>query len=253
MKLITLDSIVRAYILERNLVWHDYFKVLVLAQTALKEIGMDVDIAINVKADLINVDPTNKLLIPLDCTQVIGLYIENGDKVLPISRTEEINPMTLNNEQGDPIRRPLQSRMYNESISLVDISYYFNSRLNDKGEYLGRSFGFPSEQPYQWQQFGNEIRLDVRINTECVLMIYNSTGLSPTVKNVVHPLAEETIKSFLDWKFIDGPKKRGVWEGREAKNIYYNEKRKLYGRIHGLVWDEYIRTIRELQVNAAKY
>jgi hypothetical protein len=252
MNLTTLDSIVRSYILERNLVWHDYFKVLVLAQTAFKEIGMDVDVATNVKADLINVDETNKMLVPLDCTQVIGIYIENGDKILPISRTDNINPLTLNNDQGDPVRRSIQQRFYNESISLVDISYYFSSRLNDKGEYLGRAFGFPSEQPYKWQQFGNEIRLDVRIHTDCVLMVYNTNGLSTTVKNVVHPLAEEAIKSFIDWKMWSSQKK-GVWEGRDAKSNYFNEKKKLYGRIHGLRWDEYIATIRELQVNAPKY
>lgn len=253
MQLKTLDSIVRSYILERGLTWHDYFHVLVLAQTALKEIGMDVDIAINVKADIINVDPTNKLLVPLDCIQVIGLYVENGDKIAPISRTDTINPLTLNDEAGNPIRRPLQERIYKENISLIDIGYYYNTRINDKGEYLGRNFGTPSEQPYQWQQFGSEIRIDVRLNVDCILMVYVTNGLSTTEKNVVHPFAEETIKSFIDWKFVERGQKRGVWEQRGMKSDYFNEKRKLYGRIHGLRIDEYLRTVRELQINAAKY
>lgn len=253
MKLITLDSIVRTYLLERDMEWHDYFKTLVLAQTALKDLGRDIDISINVKADLIGVDPTNKILVPLDCVQVIGLYVENGDKILPISRTDTINPLTLNNEQGDPIRRPLPERIYKENVSLVDIGYYYNTRINDKGEYLGRNFGTPSEQPYQWQQFGNEIRLDVRINTDCILMVYVTDGLKTTEKNVVHPLAEEAIKTFIDWKWMDKGQRKGIWEKRGDKSNYFTEKRNLYGRIHGLKWDEYIRTVRELQINGAKY
>ena len=253
MKLLTLDSIVRTYILERGMEWHDYFKTLVLAQTALKELGRDIDIAINVKADTIGVDPTNKILVPLDCVQVIGLYVENGDKIAPISRTDTINPLTLNNEQGDPIRRPLQERIYKENISMIDIGYYYNTRINDKGEYLGRNFGTPSEQPYQWQQFGSEIRLDVRINTDCILMVYVTDGLKTTEKNVVHPYAEEAVKAFIDWKWMERGQKKGVWEKRGEKTDYFTEKRNLYGRIHGLRWDEYLRTVRELQINGAKY
>lgn len=256
MKLLTLDSIVRTYLLERNMEWHDYFRTLVLAQTALKELGRDIDLATNVKADIIGVDATNKILIPLDCTQIIGLYIENGDKAVPLSRTDNINPMTLNDDQGNPIRRPLQERIYKESISMIDVGYYYNTRINDKGEYLGRNFGMPSEQPFQWQQHGSEIRLDVRVHTDCILMIYVTDGLRTTEKNVVHPYAEEAIKAFIKWKGTDSVYTRGsmgIWEERGRKSNYHIEKRNLYGRIHGLTFDEYLRTVRELQINAPKY
>jgi hypothetical protein len=242
MNLITLDSIARTYILEREMVWHDYFRVLVLAQTALKEIGKDIDIAVNVKADTITVDGTNKIIVPLDCVQVIGLYVENGDKVHPIAQSDNINPITLKDDLGDPVKRGPQEA--------GEMAYGY---FNDKGEYTGRNFGTPSAQPFQWQQFGKEIRLDVRVTGTCILIIYTTTGLSTTEKNVVHPLAEETIKAFLDWKWTIRGQNKGIWEKRNEDSAFKNEKRLLKGRINGLTWAQYLSTIREFQVATPKY
>lgn len=252
MNLITLDSISRTYILEREMVWHDYFRVLVLAQTALKEIGKDIDIAVNVKADTLTVDSTNKIIVPLDCVQVIGLYVENGDKIYPMSQSENINPIQLKNEQGEPIRRDIEDNSFSQVAPFGGEAFY-GSITNDKGEYMGRNFGSPSVQPFKWQQFGKEIRLDTQVQADCILIIYTTTGISTTDKNVVHPLAEETIKAFIDWKWTTRGQNKGIWEKRNEDTVFKNEKRLLKGRINGLTWPQYLSTIRQFQVNTAKY
>ncbi len=253
MKLLTLDSIVRTYLLERVLVWHDYFRVLTMAISGLKKLSEDIDLGTNVKSMLIDVSETGRIILPQDCVKVVNLAVENGDKVLAMSKADNINPIVLRDSQGEPVKRSLPERIYGDDITLTEIGYYYANRINDKGEWLGREFGRPSEQPYLYQQFGGEIQLDVRLNLDCVLLIYQTDGLKVSEANVVNPLAEQAIKFYVDWHWMERGQKKGIWEKKNEGSAYYAEKRNLYGRIHGLTWSEYLRTVRDFQVNAPKY
>lgn len=253
MNLVTIDSIIRTYIIERGLVWHDYFRLLTIAIQGVKKLAEDIDIGTNVKAEYIDVDATGRLQVPATSTQVIGVYVENGDKILPLSREDTINPLTKLNEAGDPVKRGVEERLISDNVTLTEIGYFYYNNANDKGEWLGREFGRPSNQPWNYQQFNGEIQLDTALNLDCVLVLYNTNGLKVSEANVIHPLAEQAIKFYMDWNFTDRGVKKGIWEKQNDGKAYYNEKRALYGRISGLTWSEYLKTVRELQVNAPKY
>ncbi len=112
MKLLTLDSIVRTYLLERGLVWHDYFRVLTMAISGLKKLSEDIDLGTNVKSMLIDVSETGRIILPQDCVKVVNLAVENGDKVLSMSKADNINPIVLRDSQGEPVKRSLPERIF---------------------------------------------------------------------------------------------------------------------------------------------
>lgn len=248
MNLLTLDSVIRTYILERGMVWHDYFRCLTIAITGYKKLCEDINLGTNVKAQLIDVTETGRLLIPSDATSVIGLYIENGDKILPMAYSDDIHPIVKKDDTGTPVKRDLEP-----GIIYYSADYYYDSVSNDKGEYTGRNFGVPSAQPYKFKIIDGEIQLDTRLQLDCVLVIYTTNGLSVTDVNMVHPLAEEAIKLFIDSRWNERGQKKGIWEKRNEDNAFLNEKRLLKGRINGLTWAQYLSTVREFQVATAKY
>lgn len=248
MNLLTLDSVIRTYILERAMTWHDYFRCLTIAITGYKKLCEDINLGTNVKAQVLDVSVTGRILIPVDATSVIGLYVENGDKILPMAPSDDINPLVLKDNTGTAVKRNAES-----GIVYYSADYYFDAITNDKGEYSGRNFGIPAEQAYKYKLIDGEIQLDTRLSLECVLVVYTTNGLSVTDVNMVHPLAEEAIKLFIDSRWTERGQKKGIWEKRNEDNAFLNEKRLLKGRINGLTWAQYLSTIREFQVATAKY
>tara|TARA_R110000772_G_scaffold257495_4_gene374369 strand:- start:1739 stop:2485 length:747 start_codon:yes stop_codon:yes gene_type:complete len=248
MNLLTLDSVVRTHILESGMVWHDYFRCLTIAISGYKKLCEDINLGTNIKAQVIDVSTTNRLLIPTDAVSVIGLYVENGDKILPMSISNDINPLVLKDSTGTPVKRNQES-----GLTYYSPDYLYGATSNDRGEYVGRDFGIPNNQPYKYRLIDGEIQLDVRVNATCILVVYATNGLSVTDVNMVHPLAEQAIKFYVEWKWSERNREKGIWEKRNAESAYLNEKRLLKGRIVGLTWAEYLTTIREYQVATAKY
>jgi len=248
MNLLTLDSVIRTYLLERSMVWHDYFRALTIAITGYKKLCEDINLGTNVKAVVIDVTNTGRMIAPPDCTSVIGLYIQNGDKIMPMSQSDDINPLIKRDDTGTPVKRDQE-----EGSVYYGADYYYEAVTNDKGEYTGRDFGTPAAQPFKYRQIDGEIQLDTRIETSCVLVVYTTNGLSVTDVNMVHPLAEEAIKLYIDAKWSERGQKKGIWEKKNEEGAFLNEKRLLKGRINGLTWAQYISTIREFQVATAKY
>jgi hypothetical protein len=224
--------------------------LLSIAIAGVKELAKDVDIGSNIKSKILEPTETGRIVIPLDAVKVINLYIENGDKILPLAKTDNINPIVLKDTDGNAIRR-VQEESRPRPIGYTDYNY-FGSRFNRNGEYLGGEFGTPVVQPYKWEQFDGEIQVDVRVNSGCMLMVYQTDGLGVSDITVISPLAEEAIKSFMSHKWMERGQKKGIWEGKNDKSDFYNEARLLNSRVNGLTYAEYMATVRELEVNAPK-
>lgn len=248
MNLVTLDSVIRSYLVEKGMVWHDYFRCLAISIAGYKKLCEDINLGSNVKAALLDVTNTGRLLMPSDAIDLIGVYIENGDKILPMSNSEDINPLVLKDNTGTPVKRGVQ-----QDTTYYEVDYYYAASVNDKGSYVGRNFGNPTPQPYKYKRTGNEVQFDTRLNLDCVLVIYMTNGLGVTDQTMVHPMSEQAIKLYLDWKWTERGYKKGIWEKKNEESAFLNEKRLLYGRLNGLTWAEYMSTIREFRVNTAKY
>jgi|GEM_PF-2563522 len=238
--LLTVDSLIRTYIHERGMVWHDYLRVLSVALSGVRDLSKDINIGSNYKAKEIDVDDSNAAYLPTDCIKVNKVCIEAGDKILPMANINNMNPLQKF-VNGEPVKRGVRERLFYQ-----DFNYYFNSNLTNRAENLGREFGTPSSQPYGYQIFGNRIQLDSRLNLSCILVIYNTTGTNISDINMIHPWAEEPLKLWIDWKFPDI--NRGIYEKRTGRKDYYDSKAALYGAIHGLSYEDYMKIVRDNNV-----
>lgn len=247
---LTLDSVVRSYIHERGMVWHDYLKTLALAISGVRDIARDVNIGTNVKAIEVQVDETGTALFPVDSIEPIKICIENGDKIVPLSMTDDINPIPKVID-GEVVKRSRETQFLGQEVSFLDMSYYFASRINNKGENVGRMFGTPQNPHHNYQLFDDRIVFDARLNLTCIFLVYRTSGISITSANMVHPDSDEAIKHYIDSRTSFTNK--GIWEKQNDRRYYTNEKRLLYGRIHGIKWEDYMLTIRRNQVLAPKY
>lgn len=213
--MVTVDSIVRSYILQRNLVWHDYFRLLVIALGAVKEISMDVNISSNVKAIEIDVDEVGNIYLPDDLIEPISLSISKYDKIKGMAKSGSINPI-IKIEDGEEVKRGASS---------------------------------DTRQIHNFQRFGDRIQLDSRLSLNCVVLVYTSSGVISGI-NLVHPWSESTIKAYMDWKFVES--RKGIWENQNDKRAFYVSLRKLYGRIEGFSYEDYMRTVRNYQTMGAR-
>lgn len=252
MELISLNSIVRSYLNERGLILHDYFRILSIAIAGVKDIAKDIEISSNVKAKEIDIDETGRGVLPADAVQIIKVCIKNGDKIVGLSPVEDINPLPARDGQGNRVKRGVERERRTEGITFIDLQYWWSSQINDKGEFLGRRFGTPPRQPMNYQIFGDQIQLDTRLNLDCVTVIYQTNGIRVSDINMVHSYADEVVKLWIDWKFNERENRKGLWETQNAKREYGLKKQALYSMIHGLGYEELMKTIRDKQVLTLK-
>lgn len=252
MELISLNSIVRSYLNERGLILHDYFRILSIAIAGVKDIAKDVEISGNVKAKEINIDETGRGILPSDAVQIIKVCIKNGDKIVGLANIDNINPLPKRDSQGNKVKRGIESERRTEGITFIDLQYWWSAQVNDKGEFQGRRFGTPPRQPMNYQIFGDQIQLDTRLNLDCVTVIYQTNGVKISDINMIHSYADEVVKLWIDWKFQERDNRKGLWETQNAKRDYSLKKQALYAMIHGIGYEELMKTIRDKQVLTLK-
>jgi len=230
--LLTVDSLIRMYLHERGMVWHDYVRVLSVALSGVRDLAKEINIGSNYKALEITVDETNSVYLPNGCIKVNKVCIESGDMILPMANVDNMNPLQKF-VNGDAVKRnPRPTTEY------YDIGYHYN--------YVTRSFGKPVSQPYNYQVIGNRIQLDSRVDIGCILVLYTTNGTSMSDVNMIHPWAEEALKLWIDWKFPD--MNRGIYEKRSGRKDYYDAKAALYGAIHGFSYEDYMEIVRKNNV-----
>jgi hypothetical protein len=252
MELISLNSIVRSYLNERGLILHDYFRILSIAISAIKDISKDVEISNNIKASEISINDAGRGVIPPDAVNVIKVCVNNGDKIVGLAKVDDINPILLRDNLGNPIKRGIEAERRTEGITFIDLQYWWSAQVNDKGEAQGRRFGTPPSQPMNYQIFGDQIQLDSRLTFDCVTIIYQTNGVKISDVNMVHSHADEVVKAYIDWKFQERDNRKGLWETQNAKKEYTLKKQALYSMIHGLGYEELMKTIRDKQVLTLK-
>jgi hypothetical protein len=223
---------------------------LAIAISGVRDIARDVNIGTNVKAIELEVDASGTALLPTDCIQPIKICMSNGDKIYPLAEVDTINPIPKVVD-GVVVKRNFEKRVTQEAIGFLDFNYYWSGSINDKGERTGGHFGAPSQQRHVYSLYDDRIVFDARLNLDCVFLVYRTSGISITSANMVHPDSDEAIKHYIDSRTSFTNK--GIWEKQNDRRYYKNEKRILYGRLHGIKWEDYLLTIRNNQVLAPKY
>lgn len=229
----TVDSIVRSYINSKGMVWHDYFRLLVIALDGVRNIAMDVNIGNNRKILEIDVDEFGNAWLPSDCVEVDKISVGENDKLYGMSKVLNINPIPKTDSKGNQVKRT------NEHGYWPD--YHINSQ-----QMTGRYYGIPEEQKHLFQVFNDRIQLDSRLKLKCVYVMYTTRGVNMSDANVVHPWAEDAIKTYIDWKYVES--RKGIWENQNDRRYFFIEKKNLYSRIHGFGYEDYMEIVRSSNV-----
>lgn len=237
MAVMTLDQVVREYIIEKNDdTQHNYARLLQLGIHGLRELTMDVSgspkiIGLTVKDDL-TVD------LPKDYIRYMKIGVCGGNG--------EINAMGLNSELclprtadecGNPtieLNPPSSVSMINEPLGAFGYVGYnqFSEGLSNNfrnGEIVGRFYGLGGGQ----NQVG-EYRVDVErgkiqfgsgISSHNIILEYLADVKAVDGSYSIHPYLVECIKAYIAWSSIRRIRSISSQEKEMARRDYYNERR----------------------------
>lgn len=234
-----LDTIVRKSLQSHALPLHYYFRFLNWAIEGLQEISFDMPI--NIKSIRRTITDYGAIVVPDDFVDYVRVGEEYADLVEPFVHEPKLNRLNSFDAQGNKQRYP---QAQTEAANLYHL-YTYEDNYNSNGEYKGRDFAYVGSREYtiKYVPERNEIQLGSRVTGISELqLIYISDGVVTSTANLIHPYAIQTLLTWIRWKRLEHQPRRFRNETAESKarREYYNERRKLKGRLNQLNVDDVI-------------
>jgi hypothetical protein len=196
---------------------------------------------ISAKQQTLYVNGYNRVKIPEDATLALGVYIKEGERILPLVKDRSLNNLYNFDESGSKIPHP-------DAIN-SDIVSHENSE-----EYLyrygttsfGGFFGLNASQDRAMNiDYENgEIVFSNQFDKDVVVITYEVNNISCTSANLVRYEFIDVLKSKAKLEmlpFIGST----AYELLEAKTSYKNAKRNMRALLEGLSKADFIAAIRK--------
>lgn len=238
-----LDTIVRRWLLERNLPIHYYFEGLLHASTSIQELSFDTLKIIN-SANL-PVGQYGQVNLPDDFQDDIGVCISIAGALAPLPKQEWITPIRVHSTNTGQF---VPNTLVPTDISGGDFLgfnnwwglWYWN--ISDYGEPQGKYFGANggSDMGYKVIKERRQIQMTDNFIGSNITLLYISDGQSIDNATQVDNYAISCIKSYIDWKRSPN---RDIKDSREAAT-YYNERRLLRARLNDMTLVDLVNTFR---------
>lgn len=232
---VTLDSIIRRNLAMRKLPLHYYFPALVFAKRGLEE--MHFHSLQKIKVATIAIDPTLRSgTLPLDFMEEIAVGIEIGDKIRPIGLNSAINRRS---DGGVAFpEQTNQDSVFNFSVDYMEHAY------TPYGDYVGRNFGRSTTftDSYKIVPELNIIRVDNTSDIASVQLTYLSMPEKVTGRSVVHPMAQATLHSWINWQWSVYNKEK---DQEQRRRDYYNDLRIFRASKNKITTTEIKRIVRK--------
>lgn len=237
--MITLDSIVRSALIQKNLSMHFYVRFMSWAIDAMRDIELD---AIGgIKSVTLKIDNLAQVKIPSNFVDWVRVGQLNGQYVVNMGVTNRFSrQLKLENGVITPYGKPPNS------TNLSDFNYpFWDTWYNEHGEALGQVYGGSGTRDDEFMfipergviqlnsnyKEGDEIVLDYIYSSQCA-------------DSYVHRYAEGAIQAYVEYKYVMHTPRQTVYERNSAREEYYNQVRALYARLNNLTPEE-IRRVRE--------
>jgi len=253
MTTISLDSIVKNILMKRKYPFHYYIEFLVSAKDCLRELTFDNFEIVRYK--VLTLNSNNALPMPNDYQDVTGVYVRNGQYLIPLVEDDSLDlvPNYDSNFDIQPYSQGVASTTgeanqivyYNGLLS----PYWYLNNWNEFGENLGRQFGGVGALPdtYRVNKARNEIKINENLaNLEYVLE-YISNGMDADSATHIDGYAQATIEAYCMWQFKENNRTYGVGEAKTAEQSYIKERQILIARLSDLTID---RLKRIVQINS---
>ena len=226
----TLNTVVRDALIDNGLPIHYYMTFSHHAKRCLESLALDFNLGGNVKESKIVVNSYNRVAIPAEAIQIIGVYgIFGGER--------------RNFKRNDQLTKAYKLDGITKMPWLEDDTSFPDNQLGESSTLLDKTI--PNEYPtvfyptnevdyeFSVDEANSEIILGPRAEMDDVYVWYLSSLVSISSANVVSYIAIPSIISYIDWMVY---KASGTAQSRimEKKDDYYNEKRLLRGRLNNL-------------------
>jgi len=243
MQFLTVDIIVRRWLLDRGLPIHFYAEGLFHVSTAIRELSKDTLKCINT-ANL-PVSDYGSVDLPSDFVDDISLSFEAGLLLKPIPHKGNINPLRKHNDTTGVFEKQVTA----EDVQISNGVFYGSGafwfwNINAWGENIGRFFGANGGTPTGYKVFKErrQIQLAEGFESGSVVLQYIGNGQSSDNATQVEWLAFRAITTFIDWQRSVNAANVNSPEAR----TYYNEKRLLRANLSTLTGTD----IRNIILNA---
>lgn len=243
MKTKSLNLIVRDALLSRKLPLHYYSRFLHHALVALDELSLDFDLGTNIKTVELDVTSYKRAVLPADFVDVVDVSAKNGDKLLPLERSRNLNKQYNRDESGNKI--PFPSTQDNSELnSLVAITSN-TINANSTGELNGRFFGARRQANlvYDVDTTNQELVFGTDMDLTKVTLTYVTTGVSRSSANLVTPYANDVITKYIFMmEALNSNQRIGIYQ--IAKNDYNVARKNLRARLNAMDSAEIIGALR---------
>ena len=219
----TIDSIVRSVILERSLMPHDYIILLSHGLSCLKE--LELDSIGKVKTVILKPDEFSQAPLPCDYVDWVRVGQPSGEYFIQFGPS---NKLMRNKQMTDGQYTPRESITMGWESSYVYDWFDHNCYRPNLTQNPPRNDEFMILEEQGLVQFkvgyktGDEITMDY--------IYFDKTSASSNV----HKYAEETIKSYMEWKHMLKFPKVQAYDKAEAKRNYQEQRTILDRRLNDL-------------------
>lgn len=239
-----LDMITRRSLLENGLPIHFYNERLTYHASAVRELSKDTLKIINtVKLPLNDYFAAD---LPSDCVDVLGVSIPEGQRLQPVPKLDNLNPLRLNDPTTGQFVSYTDSAVDSnaENTMIFDGGLIWFWNINDLGEPTGRYFGAGGGarlNGYQVFKERRQIQFTETFSSDTAIVMYIGNGQSVDNASKVDWLAFAAIQAYGDWK---ASRNAALKDSPEA-NTYYNERRLLRGNLDDLTAIDILNIIRK--------
>jgi hypothetical protein len=237
----TIDGIVRSTLMTMGLPIHYYVQFLHYALKFLNQ-ELNIDTLPLIKTVEVKLDSNNELQIPRDFIDLvkIGVRTSNDHKIRMFAQNRELN--------RNAVARDNKSEGNDERLSALNYGgYFFSNYYNDKGEHKGRMYGYGNDtsgSEYKIVKERNAIKLSAALAKDVTVYMEYVAYHTATTASALDPRAAQAMESYIIYKFKEHNRAINRQEVLMAKDDYYNEYRKLRGRVFGLTKNDILRLMR---------
>lgn len=248
----TLDSIVREYLIEASEPEHKYFKALQFAISGLRELHYDVIGVPVIKNLTVNSDSTVDL--PADYVSYVRLGVTNLDGTfhpLGINRNIALNRNL--NDCGILEQRP---NVDTDGDTYFIPGYQYTASHFRNGENVGRYYGYGGGQNrfgyFNIDTTNNQIQLSL-FEGDTITIEYISDPLRADEEYNVHPFAVETLKAWIRWKMVSSNPNRPLQAGMIEKKEFTRNIKITRARFKSFSVEDMLEAFRKGNKAAPKF
>ena len=240
------------------------------ALRGIREIGFDL--GKKVKSLKLSIDTsTDSVALPDDFVDLIKIGIVDADGIVRVfGNNKNINysrkiadPVTNTVFDGNPLNIP--ANQIDDRAADKTATDNTSGSDNDFGQYVFENYIYQGGAGRLYGAGGGHLAGEYRLNLdEDRIEIETNSGFSQVVIEYiadearssdpeVHVYAEEALRAYIYYKFIERKSSVPSNEKIRARAEYYNERRKANARLSNFTKEEALKTIRKNFMQAPKY